>query len=54
MKIEDHLLDISPIIRQVPTFHKVLALTFDNSPLAGSTPEILNLKKIIKIDTESH
>jgi len=43
MKIEDHLVDTSPIIQQVPTSHKVVALTFDDGPLAESTPEILNI-----------
>jgi len=42
-KIEDHLVDISPIIRQVPTTHKVVALTFDDGPLTDSTPEILDI-----------
>lgn len=44
-KVEDHLVDTSPIIRQVPTSHKVVALTFDDGPLSESTPEILNILK---------
>ena len=42
-KIEDHLVDVAPIIRQVPTTHKVVALTFDDGPLTESTPEILSI-----------
>jgi len=45
MKTEDHLVDISPVIRQVPTPHKVVALTFDDGPLTESTPEILSILK---------
>ncbi|WP_378956696.1 polysaccharide deacetylase family protein [Pelosinus sp. sgz500959] len=45
MKVEDHLVDISQIIHQVPTSHKVVALTFDDGPLAESTSEILSILK---------
>lgn len=43
MKIEDHLVDIAPVISQVSTSQKVVALTFDDGPLGESTAEILGI-----------
>jgi len=45
MKIENHLIDITPSIRKVPTSQKVVALTFDDGPLSPSTPQILAILK---------
>ena len=45
MKIENHLIDITPAIRKVPTSQKVVALTFDDGPLTESTPMILHILK---------
>jgi len=45
MKIENHLIDITPSIRKVPTSQKVVALTFDDGPLNESTPLILSILK---------
>ena len=45
MKLENHLIDITPAIRNVPTSLKVIALTFDDGPLKDTTPEILGILK---------
>lgn len=43
-KAEEHLIDISPGIYEVPTSQKVVALTFDDGP-SKTTPEILSVLK---------
>ena len=43
MKIENYLVDTQPIIKNVPTTRKVVALTFDDGPLDKTTPEILGI-----------
>lgn len=45
MKLENHLIDLAPAIRNVPTSQKVIALTFDDGPLKDTTPEILGILK---------
>lgn len=45
MKLENHLIDVAPAIRNVPTSQKVVALTFDDGPLNDTTPEILGILK---------
>ena len=42
-KAENYLIDVAPAIQQVPTSHKVVALTFDDGPLNITTPEILSI-----------
>ncbi|VBB05000.1 polysaccharide deacetylase [Lucifera butyrica] len=43
LKVEDHIIDTEPAIREVPTSRKVVALTFDDGPLNTSTPKILQI-----------
>jgi len=43
IKIENYLVDTQPIIKNVPTTRKVVALTFDDGPLDKTTPEILGI-----------
>jgi polysaccharide deacetylase family sporulation protein PdaB len=45
LKIENHLLDVSYVIHHVPTSKKLVALTFDDGPLAKTTPKILSILK---------
>jgi polysaccharide deacetylase family sporulation protein PdaB len=45
MTNELSLVDIPSAIRKVPTTDKVVALTFDDGPLNGTTPEILHILK---------
>jgi polysaccharide deacetylase family sporulation protein PdaB len=45
MKLENHLIDVTPVIRNVPISQKVVALTFDDGPLNNTTPEILGILK---------
>ncbi|AIF50190.1 polysaccharide deacetylase family protein [Pelosinus sp. UFO1] len=45
MKLEDHLIDLTPTIKNVPTSRKVVALTFDDGPLKTTTSEILGILK---------
>jgi polysaccharide deacetylase family sporulation protein PdaB len=44
-KVEDHIVDTAPAIRQVPTSQKIVALTFDDGPARITTPEILSILK---------
>lgn len=49
IKLENYWIDVAPVVKNVHTSHKVVALTFDDGPLNDTTPEILRILKEKKV-----